>query len=569
MCSVSWTITSNASWLSPSSKSGSKLTSWKTLTINAKENTTGKERVGVLSFKIGKTEYATLTVKQPANDYIEIFKRDDDLDYLKYDPEKTLKLCDGKGDTYDLYAWSNDNWNAVSNSTWITVDGSNKSEGLSSGDRVKIKLTENTDNCIRTGTITVTCGKATKTITVTQVPCMEAPTLISPDLSTSHKSPSSMKYDDMILTWNAVEGAVSYKIEVDPADKSILLQGSSFESYINIINDDGRSTYSCIIPKTAFSLNAETYDHIAVYAYDEYGYHTYSLYYLISTLDDAARINGSLSPVWNNASDLEVSSDFVVYSTNAWTAVSNTPWISINKTNGKNGDTITVSLLRNYGDARTGTVSITVGNSETVLTVNQYKALPEYPGITFPVYSQDKANPTVISPETNSITVKWDYHPQAEYNLEILSFSDKSAGHIEYRSGTLHSGEYTFNNISLTPGQLYYISIMSKRTGNYRATSADYYFTPAVENAFVNVEGWSGQERTELEFEGDEDYCSITVESSGVWTASVSDDWIMVGKRHISQSDLDENGDDSSDYSECFGSPGSRLAVSTLYSIGW
>jgi len=558
----SWTIQSDVSWLSSSAMSGSKSTSWKTLTITAQSNNTGKARTGVLSFKIGSTVYATLTVTQPANDYIELFKRDDISGYIHVDPETSFKLCNGSGESLYLYAWANSVWGAESHSSWITIKGSSSVDNVKSGKYIDIELDKNTTNSVRTGTITVFCGNKSQLITITQVPGMETPTLVSPNISTDYKNPSSVKYGDVTIVWNAVKGAKYYKIDVMPSDRDLLLPDSSFYSFITEIKDTGKSTYSCVIPKTAFSLNMDTYDYINISAYDEYGYSVEESFFLISSLDDAARINGSTSPVWNNATDVEVSKEFIVTSTGSWSASSKSEWISIDKSSGSNGDILTVSLAKNTGLARSGKVVITVGNTETVLTVNQCAYLPEFPSIISPEFSDGMGDPTVVSAGTNSIRVEWNSAPQVEYyQVELLSYKTHGSKHVEASSPLFRKGEnqYEFTGLNLQPGQVYFLSISQKSHWGY--TGHNYYFTPEDETAWVLVEKES---IIDYELESDEDCVRVDIESSGVWTASTNNDWIMIDSGHITKDQLDKSGVTSFYYSEYSGHSGEDMYISVL-----
>ncbi|MBQ2880907.1 MAG: BACON domain-containing protein, partial [Clostridia bacterium] len=559
---ASWKIESDVSWLSSSSMSGSKRTSWRTLTITAQENNTDRARTGVLSFKVGDTVCATLTVTQPSGDYIELFEKDEIWGYIHYDSEASFKLCDGSGGSKRLYAWANSTWGAESHSSWITIKGKTSVDNIKSGKYIDIELEKNTTDSIRTGSVTVFCGNESQVITVTQVPGMDIPTLVSPNISTDYKNPSSVKYEDMKLTWNAVEGAKYYKIEVLPADRALLLPDSSFYSFITEIQDIGNSTYSCVIPKTAFSLNMETYDYVYIRAYDEYGYYVYDSFYFISSLSDVARINGSTSPIWENATDIEVSKEFIVTSTGNWYAESKANWITIDKTNGINGDILTVSLSENKGSARSGQVIITVGNTKTVLTVNQCAYLPEFPSITAPEYSDGIGTPTVISSGINSILVKWDSAPQVEYyKVELLSYKAHGSKHVEAESPTLRKGEsqYEFTGLNLQPGQVYTLSISQKSHWGY--TGHYYYFTPKDESAWVHVEDES---LIDYELGCDEDCVRVDIESSGVWTASTETDWIMIDSEHITKEQMDKIGVDSLYYSDYSGKSGEDMYISVL-----
>ncbi len=557
-----WSISSNASWLAPSVTNGNVQTSLKNISINVDTNNTGKERIGVLSFKAGSTVCATITVTQPATDYLELLTiaKDTMSDYIRYNSETSFRNCDGTGDSLKLYAWTNTTWGATSNSSWITISGKSTISDVKSGKSISIKLKENTTDSLRTGSLTVYSGKVKKTITITQVPGMKALTLVSPTLSTSYKSPSVLLYNDLNLVWNAIEGAVKYEIEVTPHDPNLYIDswGRSFK--YDIIANNSNTTYSCTIPKHAFSLNGDSYDYIKITAYDKYGYYVCDFYYLISTLNDAARINGTTTPIWENATDIEVSQDFVVNSTSNWSAKSQSSWIAIDRTSGSNGDTLKVSLSKNNGSARTGQVVITVGGTKTVLTVNQCAYLMEYPTFAQSMFSDDPGNPTIVDAGTSSIRVLWNYEPQAQgYQLKLGMFKSDNVETVIDRVNCDNTSEYTFNNLALIPGIRYSFTLI--RNSHWGATATKCYFMINDENAYVQV---NKESNVEKELDADEDSTYVTITSSGMWTAVVSDDWLIVDNEPITQADLDNDDYTTADFASYSGNSGDKLYISVL-----
>lgn len=564
--SDSWTVSSNANWISPSITKGNAYNSWKDLTITVEKNTSNKERTGVLSFKIGSTEYASLTVIQPATDYLELFAEDkeDAFSYLYYDEATVFKNCDGTGESLWLYAWTNDLWGATSNNSWIKISNKSSISEVQSGKAIQIKVEENPGNTIRKGSITVYAGRMEKTVTITQVPGMKVPKLISPSLSTSIKTPSVIQYNDMELKWYAVEHAVKYIINVKPDDETLLLPNSSFYSYEKEVQNTGKSEYSLVIPQNAFSVNRDSYDSIMLYAYDQHGYYVRARFYLCPSIGDVARINGTTTPVWDNVTDIEVSKEFVVNSTSNWRAKSKSSWISIDRTSGSNGDSLKVSLSKNNGSARTGQVVITVGNTDTVLTVNQCAYLTEYPSFIEPMFSNDPSNPTIIAAGTSSFCVYWKNEPQAlGYELRLGMFKSNNVEKVIERGSCENGDEYTFNNLDLIPGMRYSVTLI--RNSHWGATATKCYFMINDEKAYVKV---NNEESVDKEFDAEEDSTYVTVSSSGMWTASTSDSWLMVDNEPITQEDLDNDNYTTVDFSSYSGNSGDNLYISALANIG-
>ena len=545
--SGAWSLQSDASWLTVSSDSGSAAVNKKKVTLTAAENTTGAERVGTLTLSSNGGAQAKLRVVQAAQDYLFVLIRDEDNDYRAYDPIFSCKSEDGSGSTVYFNVWANGDHTVESKESWITCS------------EKKLVLAENDTGKARYGTVTITCGNTSQEITVGQVAKMETPVLVSPIISTDRKNPSVLEHGEMHLTWKAVDGAKRYRVQVRPNDSSLCVN-SNFYSYVLELQDTGAATYSCDIPASAFTINGEDSDYIAIYAYDAWDYDVSTRFYLISAKGEAAIINGTTSPVWDNATDLEVSNTFIVKSTSTWTAETDTPWISVDNTSGTDGDSLTVTLSRNYGVARTGEVRVTVGGSTTVLTVRQCAYLTEFPTIISPELSNDRTAPTLVDGMLNEIRVTWNYEPQvAYYKVYLQAFKSDTVQTIEASSPKLHTGEYTFTDVSLVPGQRYCIQIT--RNSHWGYTGNSYYFTPSDENAFVLAEG---KESLELELDGDEDYVAVDITSSGVWTASVSDSWILVDNERIQQADLDADGYTAAEFGTFSGKNGERLYISVL-----
>lgn len=546
--SGAWSITSDAAWLSVSETKGTSAAAKESVTISAGENLTGQTRTGTLTVWSENTACAKVNVTQAAQDHMILYVRDADKLFRLYDPNTAFKNLDGSKNTVHFKVQSSLTHTVESEDDWITCKTG------------YLTLAANTTGARRSGTVVISCGTARETITVTQEARLDLPTLASPLVSTDYSSPSVYENGDLKLVLNAVKGAARYHISVLPADTTLLLPNSRFYSFATEIEATGASTYSCVIPANVLSVNAEDYDEICIVAYDAYGYSVYDSFYLKTTRGSAALINGSVTPVWDNATDIVVSKAFLVRSTGSWSARSGASWISLDKTSGVDNETLTLTLQPNSGAARSGQVYVTVDGAETVLTVNQCAWLPEYPSITAPKFSEDPAVPSIVGAGTTSVQVTWDYEPQAEYyKVSLLSFKSNSVQHVEARSPKLYTGEYTFENLCLEPGQRYCIKIA--RESHWGYTSNSYYFTLDDADAFVLADA---AESLELELEGSEDFDAVTVTSSGVWSAGVSDSWILVDNERIKQEDLDADGCLPEDFSHYSGLSGQDLYISVL-----
>ena len=279
---AAWAISSNASWLSTSSTSGSA-TSKKSVTITAAENKTGADRTGTLSFKLGGKEYATIQVKQVGQDRIQTYiEYGQSSNYRLYDPQTDYLHLDGSRNFFDVYAQSICNYSVVSNDSWITVDDESKLSDIKPGKAFTVELAEYTDNnTARTGSITISCGKASQTVYLTQEPRMSGAVLHNLSLSTSKKTPTVRKHGDLTLTWSSIEGAEIYEICVNPEDKSLLI--SSFYSFEQVILDDGSANYSITIPQRAFSQNG--IDKIMIKSINQYGHRFDTAWYVQNTTE--------------------------------------------------------------------------------------------------------------------------------------------------------------------------------------------------------------------------------------------------------------------------------------------
>ncbi|MGN1021545.1 MAG: BACON domain-containing protein [Aristaeellaceae bacterium] len=554
---ASWTASSSASWLKIAATGGS--TTQITTTVTASANTTGRDRSAVILFQCGGISVSYIAVTQRAEDYVDVHYGSSGVHPLL--AADTAHLS-GKTQSCTLRVYAGANWSITSSVDWIGFDGSSFKKSSSSlsnvapNRNVKLWLAENPyGSAARSGQVTITSGSASYTLTVSQEPNLAEPVLNDTDLSDDYTNPSIYQYDrgDMTLNWNAVQGATLYEVSLT-CDLDTRMISNSI-----LVPADGSASYTVTIPQKWLHPEADDYHYIILYACDDYGHELHNQYSFYVHDGDAVYLDGSNEPVWSNASDLACSCSWAVTSTAAWSAVSDADWITLSPASGASGDTLTVHLAQNSGEQRTGTVRAASGNAGITLTVTQCAAIPEYPALDAPAYSTDKSNPTLIPAATTAITARWTPEPQAtRYTVSLMEYSATSAGHVVASSGALYRGEaqYTFSDLALTEGQLYWIKFL--RTNNGRSTATSYYFVAGNDDAFVTLDG-----ETAIDYEDDAFGSGswYRVASSGVWSASSDSSWLTVGRTYIDEDYLLEHGDTADEHLVHYGQHDDLLYV--------
>lgn len=538
--SAAWTASTNVSWLTLSSTSGAKGTT--SLTVSSKANTTGSMRTGRIVFKIGSREFRAITITQAATDYVSLVDRDTGD---AYDASLHYNLEPGKKHSVKVTVYCGGNWSASTNDSWLTVK--------TSGTLLTITLAANSTGASRTGTVTVQSGNYTKTVSVTQVPPLDTPSITYPTISTDYTNPSIMSYQDITVKWDAVAGAAKYTVELFNTENM----------YERTVTESGQANYSCTIPKAWLKLGADGYHYIMINAYDQYGYYTYKEYEFVVSSGDAAVIRGTTTPVWDNATDYTVSQSFVVQASATWNATAQQSWITISPQSGSNGSELKVTLAQNNGAARTGKVAIKVNSTTIYLTINQCAALKDAPVLLTPTYSNKKAEPTLISSGLSSIKATWEVEPQALYYfVDLMEYETPTISHVVASSGNLRDGkgEYTFKSLSLVPGQLYWIKLVrGVESGQGRGNVAvNAYFIIDNNSSWVKIDGDNSIEYEEDSLGG---YISYNITGSGVWAATSSAEWITVGRKYIDQDYLDEHEDTNSEHMAHIGAAGDDLYI--------
>lgn len=143
----SWSITNSATWLTVSPSSGS-LT--QTVKVSAGKNSTGEERVAILTVSGGKAPSRTITVTQPKG-----------TEDPKLNVSATSLEFEAKGETKTFSIKANVRWE-ISKPDWCTLD---KTSGNGDAD-ISVTVSENKNKEKRSGNIIIN-GNGVNAVTIT------------------------------------------------------------------------------------------------------------------------------------------------------------------------------------------------------------------------------------------------------------------------------------------------------------------------------------------------------------------------------------------------------------------
>ena len=143
---TNWAVSDDASWLTVSPSNGSKNG---TITATFTENTSTVARLGTITLTGGGIT-RTVTVRQKSTPVLIVTPADQHVSY--------------KGDSTTFAITSNKGWAVWDDSEWLTVMPTNGSDDGT----LTVTVAKNTNTVQRIGTITITGGGITRTVTVTQ-----------------------------------------------------------------------------------------------------------------------------------------------------------------------------------------------------------------------------------------------------------------------------------------------------------------------------------------------------------------------------------------------------------------
>ncbi|HRH23172.1 MAG TPA: BACON domain-containing carbohydrate-binding protein [Candidatus Magasanikbacteria bacterium] len=311
---VTWTVSDNETWLTVSPISGSNNGSF---TITASQaNTSASARTGTVTVT-GGSLVRIITVTQAAADSLTV-------------TPAISNVGTGAG-TINVAVTSNVSWTVSDDAPWLTVS---PASGSNNGN-FTISYQSNTSASARTGTVTITGGGITRTVTVNQgfITVTPATVNVSPGAGTGQTFTVSSN-----VSWSVSDDA--------PWLAASVTNGSNNQTVTISYNANSGAARSGIITITDGGISRTV---------------TVNQGFLIAT------------PTPLNVSVVCDSGDILSITSNvSWTITENLSWISFNPTTGSNSANTAAYCTDNTTNAiRSGTVTITGGGVSQVVTVNQ------------------------------------------------------------------------------------------------------------------------------------------------------------------------------------------------------
>ncbi len=393
---VSWTITSNATWLTTNSTAGANDG---TITASYDANT-GVARSGVLTFAGGGIT-KTVTVNQDAVS----------ASTLTVSPE--VQTAPNTAGSFSITVVSNANWTVSSNAVWLTV---NTASGSSNG-LVNANYSANT-GVARTGVLTFSGGGITKTVTVNQDAANASILIVSPE---TQAAPNTAGSFSITVTSNT-----SWQITSNAAWLTVnSSSGSNNATILASYSTNAGDARSGILTFTGGGITRTV------------------------TVNQSAVNAMSVSPTIQIAGNTAGSFSITLTSNINWSVTSNAVWLSATPTTGSNNGTVTGSYSTNPGGVRTGVLTFTGGGISKTVTVNQ-----------------EAANALVVTPEVQAVpntagsftvvltsTVSWTVSSNAVWlTNNQTSGSNNASPLVSYtaNTGTARTGILTFTGGGIT-----------------------------------------------------------------------------------------------------------------------
>ena len=288
----SWTVEDDADWITVTPTSGSNDG---TLTVTYLENTNIIQRVGTITVT-GSGITRTVTVTQESAPLLTVTPSDQYVGNTEGNTTFTIT--------------SNRNWTVEDNADWITVT---PTSGSNDG-TLTVTYLENTNTTQRVGTITVTGGGITRTVTVTQE---STPSLTITPLD------QFVGYTEGNTTFTITSNR-SWTVE-DDADWITVTPTSG--------SNDGTLTVT-------YLENTNTIQRVGTITVTGGG-----ITRTVTVTQESAPLL-TVTPSNENVGNTEGNTTFTITSNRNWTVEDNADWITVTPTSGSNDGTLTVSIQR-------------------------------------------------------------------------------------------------------------------------------------------------------------------------------------------------------------------------------
>ena len=321
---TSWSLSDDATWLtvSPTSGSGNR-----TITATYQENTTTSQRVGTITV-IGGGITRTVTVTQAAAPFT-----------LTVSPSNQ-SVTNASGSTAFTIT-SNTSWSVSDNATWLTVSPASGTENGA----IIANYSENTTTSQRVGTITVTGGGITRTVTVTQAAAPFTLTVSPSNQSVTNASGSTTFTITSNTSWNVSDDATW--LTVSPASGS----------------GDTNLT-------ATYQENTTTSQRVGTITVTGGG-----ITRTVTVTQSAAPFTLTISPSNRSVTNASGSTTFTITSNTSWSVSDNATWLTVSPVSGSGNGTLTATYQENTTTSqRVGTITVIGGGITGTVTVTQSAA---------------------------------------------------------------------------------------------------------------------------------------------------------------------------------------------------
>jgi hypothetical protein len=324
---TSWTVASDQSWLTSNIPNG---TGTATVTLTAQANPSTSTRTATITVTGSGVTPKIITVTQDGNVPTVAVSSNNVTIAAPANSKKSVDIS------------SNTNWTVISNQTWLTLSSASGTNNAT----ITLTAEENTKTTTRTAEVVVSAtGVADQTITVTQDAAGAALSVTTNTLSIAAPANSTKTFDITSNTSWTIESSETWLTSSSPSGADNATITLTAEANPNPTIRTATVTISA----------AGVTNQVIVVTQDAAG--------TILVINPS---NLTIGAIANSTKGFNITSNIV------WTLVSSETWLTANKTNGSNNDTITLTALENPSTKiRTATLTISgsgVGNQTITVT---------------------------------------------------------------------------------------------------------------------------------------------------------------------------------------------------------
>ncbi len=293
----------------------------------------------------------------------------------------SLSVGSGSGSSA-IAVTSNVSWTVSDDQSWITTSATSGSNNGS----FNVTVTANT-GAARSGTVTVTGGSITQTISVAQAAAPGAVALPGTIQAESWTNMSGVQTETTTDTggglnvgWIDAGDWMDYSVNVASAGTytvSFRMASGGTGGTLQLRNSGGTTLSSATVGGTG---GWQTWTTVTATATLVAGTQTLRLHastggYNVNWVQFVSVANNlTVSPTSLSVGSAAGNSTITVTSNVSWTITDNQTWITTSATSGSNNGTFTVGVTANTGAARSGTVTVTGGGFTRTISVAQSAA---------------------------------------------------------------------------------------------------------------------------------------------------------------------------------------------------